>query len=301
MLAALALAAVILGAVAFASFEHVPLGIAFYWAVTTATTVGYGDVTPHNTAGRIVAVALMLTAIPLAGGVFAVVAAQVTATRLGKLLQVDLDLERRGFVALVGSHRAIGAVAEELARSGAGVRLVTEAQVHGHITEVDQLRLDPSDEASLRDAHLERAERVIVVGKDDAETLLVAVLVRELAPSVPVLAVASSAKVREALAGLGVSASVAVDELLVHTLAKAGETPHAGNLLLELVASERVRLREVEVSSELEGRTLAEAASSLGSLVLGRVRDNTVELAVGLNDATLESHDRLILVEERRG
>jgi len=301
LLGALAVACVLVGAVAFSLVEHVSLGIGLYWAFTTATTVGYGDVTPHNTAGRIVAVALMLTAIPLAGGVFAVIAAEITATRLGKLLQVGFEIERHGFVAVVGSHRSIGAVAEELARAGAVVRIVSTVELHEHGTEIEHLQLDPTDEANLRRARLERAERVMVVGVDDAETLLVGVLVRELAPAVPVLAVASSAKVREALSGLGVEASVAVDELLVHTLAKAAETPHAGNLLLELVASERVRLREVEVGPELQGHSLAEAAGALGSLVLGRVHDGSVELAVGLEGIRLEANDRIIVVEERRG
>jgi voltage-gated potassium channel len=34
-----------------------------YWAVTTITTVGYGDITPHTTAGRIVAAIVMLVGI----------------------------------------------------------------------------------------------------------------------------------------------------------------------------------------------------------------------------------------------
>ncbi|HEY7536348.1 MAG TPA: potassium channel family protein [Gaiellaceae bacterium] len=40
-------------------------GLAFWWAITTVTTVGYGDVVPTNTAGRIVASVLMLMGISL--------------------------------------------------------------------------------------------------------------------------------------------------------------------------------------------------------------------------------------------
>jgi voltage-gated potassium channel Kch len=43
-------------------------GDALWWAVTTVTTVGYGDVVPENTAGRVVAGVLMLagvSAIPI--------------------------------------------------------------------------------------------------------------------------------------------------------------------------------------------------------------------------------------------
>lgn len=41
------------------------LGLAYWWAVATVTTVGYGDVVPESPGGRIVASGLMLTGIAL--------------------------------------------------------------------------------------------------------------------------------------------------------------------------------------------------------------------------------------------
>jgi voltage-gated potassium channel len=41
------------------------IGLAYWWAVTTVTTVGYGDVVPESTAGRVVGAALMLTGLAL--------------------------------------------------------------------------------------------------------------------------------------------------------------------------------------------------------------------------------------------
>ena len=41
------------------------LGLAYWWAVTTVTTVGYGDVVPETPGGRIVASMLMLTGLAL--------------------------------------------------------------------------------------------------------------------------------------------------------------------------------------------------------------------------------------------
>ena len=41
------------------------LGVSYWWAITTVTTVGYGDVVPHTTAGRLVGSCLMLTGLAL--------------------------------------------------------------------------------------------------------------------------------------------------------------------------------------------------------------------------------------------
>lgn len=41
------------------------IGLAYWWAVTTVTTVGYGDVVPASPAGRFVGAALMLTGLAL--------------------------------------------------------------------------------------------------------------------------------------------------------------------------------------------------------------------------------------------
>jgi voltage-gated potassium channel len=53
--------------VLFLSFEQATNGSAqtlwdaFYWSIATITTTGYGDIHPHTTGGRIVAIVLMLT------------------------------------------------------------------------------------------------------------------------------------------------------------------------------------------------------------------------------------------------
>jgi voltage-gated potassium channel len=59
----------------FSVTQHTGIVTGLYWATATATTVGYGDVTPHGAGGQFLAVAVMLTAIPLLGAAFASLAA----------------------------------------------------------------------------------------------------------------------------------------------------------------------------------------------------------------------------------
>lgn len=57
-------------------FGNIWLGL--WWAVQTVTTVGYGDVVPHETSGRVIATVLMLSGI----GFLTVVTAVITAAFL---------------------------------------------------------------------------------------------------------------------------------------------------------------------------------------------------------------------------
>lgn len=57
------------------------LGLAYWWAVTTVTTVGYGDVVPESPAGRIVASMLMLTGIALIPTLTSVIVSALIAKR----------------------------------------------------------------------------------------------------------------------------------------------------------------------------------------------------------------------------
>jgi voltage-gated potassium channel len=58
--------------------EFPTLGRGLWWAAQTVSTVGYGDVVPHATRGRLVAVMVMLSALAF----LTVVTAAITATLL---------------------------------------------------------------------------------------------------------------------------------------------------------------------------------------------------------------------------
>ena len=65
-----------------------------YWAVTTMTTVGYGDLSPHTTAGKLVAVAVMLVGIGFVALLTGAVAEAFISPRAQKAASLVADSAR---------------------------------------------------------------------------------------------------------------------------------------------------------------------------------------------------------------
>jgi voltage-gated potassium channel len=57
------------------------IGLAYWWAVETVTTVGYGDVVPQDPPGRIVGVLLMLAGLSLIPTLTSVIVSTLIAKR----------------------------------------------------------------------------------------------------------------------------------------------------------------------------------------------------------------------------
>ena len=93
--------AVLVGALAvflFDNSEYPTFGKAMWFTLQTVTTVGYGDVTPVNPVGRVVAAVVMLTSI----GLITIITAAITSTFVAAAARrdpraqdlVDDDVER---------------------------------------------------------------------------------------------------------------------------------------------------------------------------------------------------------------
>ena len=71
--------------------EFPTLGLALWWAVSTVTTVGYGDVVPEDPWGRIVATGLMIVGFASLSLLTGIVASLLVSRRTGQQAHETLD------------------------------------------------------------------------------------------------------------------------------------------------------------------------------------------------------------------
>jgi voltage-gated potassium channel len=292
-----AVACVLIGALLFSLAENITYTTGLYWAIATATTVGYGDVTPHNGLGRVIASGVMLTTIPLLASVFALATGGYAAAGIRRILAMHSPLPDPPYRLVIGMSQSVPAILRELIAAGVTVVLLADVDPAGVPTEVHHIRADPTDEAAIRRTNPADAEQALITGKSDGDVLVSSVLVRKLAPDLPIVAVVSSASVREALADLGVRQTMSPHDLIAATLAKSLEAPHAADMVSDLVESPRHRLSEVDAAAEgAVGKALSAVRDERDGLVLGLVHDGKFSLGIA-EDPTIEAGDSLLIAE----
>jgi voltage-gated potassium channel len=295
-----AAACVLVGAALFALTQDLPFTTGLYWAVTTATTVGYGDVTPHNGVGRLIASGVMLTTIPMLAAVFALLTSGAVATGIRRILAMATPFPEGTYRLVVGMHPMVPAILEELARAGIPVVLAADVEPSGIREDVHLIRGDPTQPATISKARPEGAQQALITGGSDGDVLVSAVILRKQAPDLPITALVGAASVREALEELGVQHALSAEELVSRTLATTLETPHAGQMVAQLVESGRDILAEVDADQDTIGKTLSAVRDERGDLVLGVVHADRFTLGIG-EDPVIASGDRLLIADPAKG
>ncbi len=208
-------------------------------------------------------------------------------------------LPQAAYTVVYGANPTVGRALDELATSGDPVVLVAADKPADLSDSVTFLSGDPADEKVIAASHPERANRALIAAASDSDTLVIAVALHHMAPNLEILALTHSANVARALLELGVRHTLSSDDLVGHTLAKSLETPQAGDLLLQMVDTDRYRLRESPVPADLTSRPLSAArVAAPGTLVLGISRGDRVDLGLE-DDPLLQSGDSLIVLEPK--
>lgn len=271
---------IVLGGLAFAAYDGVSWPTGMYWAVTTATTVGYGDVVPKTPTGRVIAVSVMLTAIPLMGYVFAEVAALTVESRMRRWLGLRSVMHLQKAVIVLGSASWVPELLGALSAHDSAVVVLSTTSPSLSWEHVHWVQGDPNEPSQYAALPLATAEAVVLGLDSDADNLLAAIGLRHLFPDLVILSMPESERVAQALRDLGVAVHVARDPLLAHVLAKSLDAPHAGKLLFRLLLHDQYRIEEEPVPANWVGQDFARARKTADGVCLGLIQDQEVYLGL---------------------
>lgn len=292
----IAIGSVIAGAVLFSRFEQIPFMTALYWSITTATTVGYGDVVPVNFAGRIIAIGVMLTSIPLFGAMFTLLAAFIVETRIRGLTGIGNVSFLRDHILVLGYSEESASVIDAL-RPMAKIVVIAEDLTQEQLpNDVLMIKGDPRESSILLRARASHARHAVITGMRDGDMLEIVIVLRETAPDLPIAVSTKSPVAVRALKSLGVQHTLNSPEILGHLLAKTLQAPHAAELLLAIVNSDEFVIEEHAVEAKYIGLHFHELRSDYEGFVLGLAQGNDVALGVK-RDPIVQEGDQVLCLK----
>ena len=285
---------------------------AFWMAIITLTTVGYGEVHPLGSGGRLVTVLLLL------GGIFTV---QLVIQRFAQLSSTGyfhrLRLRREqamldaicDHVIICGYGRMGQEVAACMAREDVPLLVIDQqaqrtalATEHGFYGVTGDASLDDV----LRKAGVERARSLVAVLGTDADNVYVVLSAKALAPRIQMIARAESREAASKLRRAGADDVVSPPVAGGRALASKALHPEAVSFM-EVLAGTKYQIERIELTTSQEdfgrlpGRSLAEIqlGARSGVLVLAIRSARGVQVNPG-GHAVLHPGDQLILLGSPR-
>lgn len=199
---------------------------AFYFTLVTASTVGYGDVTPQTAEARLFGMSVLVlgtASFAVALGTLLGPAIQARLARtLGRMTESQLDA-LEDHVVVLGYGDLTEAVVDELEADTAFVVVTPDASVADLLREQDVAVYvgDPSDEATLKRVGIDRARAVVAATDDDADDAMSVLTARHLNAEIRIVAAATDreniGKLRRAGADTVISPAAIGGRLLVQS------------------------------------------------------------------------------------
>ena len=298
------------GAVGFMLVEGWSFGESLYMAVITVSTVGYGEVRPLSSAGRALAVAVIVVAVGALG---------FSATSIGVYLadgHLLRDLRRKrmeralraldGHFIICGGGRFGREVAAEFLRSQASYAVV-DLDPAGCVL-ADQPGLpfvkgDAGDDRALREAGVERAKGLVAALPADDANLYVVLTARQINPGLTIITKAVEQRSIDKLRLAGADRVVSPYLIAGRAMASALLRPSVVSFLDEALYHESTPLQmeqlQIPDHSPLVGTSVSAARidDATGATVLAVHRANgTLVSAPKALTATLGDGDILVAV-----
>lgn len=308
---------IFLGSTAFAYFEEeVDFGDALWWSIVTMTTVGYGDIFPITTEGRIVGIGVMIMGIGFLGLLLATVAGVIVENRLLEGKGMKPTSATGHFIICGWNFRGEKIVAElrsDSKSSSAPIVVIAEiAEKPVDDQNLHFIRGEVNPE-TLKKANIESAQVAIVLSDDsldcyarDAKTILNTMTIKNLCRDIYACVELTDPKNVDHCQMAKADEIIVVGELSTNLLVQAALDHGITRMISELVSNRYgMNLDKIKLPSNLANRTFFEVMSELkekhGILCVG-VEDMDGKNLITNPDShyKLDKDDQLIIISSER-
>jgi len=282
LVALLIVAVIVVGTAGYMLIEGWSAFDAFYMTAITITTVGYGEVHPLSTAGRLFTVFICFTGV---GAIFYAFTLFMTLLAGGTLVERRerkrlarmLDTLKDHFI-LCGFGRMGEIIAREFARQNVPFVVIERSAERMHLA-MDQgflvVEADASNEEVLKRVGIDRARGLIAAVSTDAENVYAVLSARLMKPDLFIVGRAETEDARTKLRRAGADRVISPYHLGGLQLAQTALRPAVVDFVQLATSSDNMDLNleqvHISVGSPLDGKSLLDAGlrKRFGVVVVG--------------------------------
>lgn len=157
------------------------VGTAFYFAIVSMSTVGYGDITPHSITARLFTASIIILGITVFATSISAIAGPVIGGNLKRLVKGRFSTAmRKNHIIIAGATPLALSVYAGLRRRGDEVTvIVPPGTPQEYPAATDLIEGDPSSVEVLHSAGVTRARYVLALRDDDAENAFIVLAAKE--------------------------------------------------------------------------------------------------------------------------
>jgi voltage-gated potassium channel len=249
---------IIFGTLGFHFIEGLSIIDSLYHTTQTVTTVGYGDIPPRTTSGKIFTVIFMLTGVgvvlyALTSSVQLIIQSEIIAA-FGKRRKVKEMSKLENHFIICGVGRVGSRIIRELEREGVQFVVIEKnpEKVKRLIDNNEYVILsDATLEENLKQAGVERARGLAACLPDDADNVYVVLTARDINKNLHIVARAVEEQAESKLIRAGASRVVAPTIIGSHRMAQALLKPAVADFMDSITAeSLDLGFEQVEIADD---------------------------------------------------
>jgi voltage-gated potassium channel len=258
-----------------------------YMTITTLTTVGFREVNPLSTGGRVFTMVLILAGVVTLFTSIAIVAELIIQGTLSEPLRrrrMERRIEALRNHFIICAYGRVGRAAADEFKEQGEQYVIVEAQEqlerlmaeHG----APYIVGDPSVEAILHDAGIDRAKGLVSAVDSDAVNVYITLTARTLNPKLYIVARASAPESVDQLYRAGADRVVSPYTLSGKQMASLALHPSVVEFIDMVTVAPNMRLEEIVVrrGSALDGKTVGTASNERGDVTILAVKKQGAEL-----------------------
>lgn len=272
-----------------------------YFTVSTISTVGFGDITPLSTVGKIIVILLIIFGIAIFFLIIESLMQIAVKKRVAEVLELEeeeIKLENHVIVCGYGLYGKV--VAKELKTLGETILVVDNEEdkvKEAEEDEFDTIKGSAMEESTLIKAEIEKAKALVITQEDAGTVAFIAITAQQINPEIRLIARASKVEYLDQFLKVGIDRIISPEAVGGRMMARAATAPQYFDFLNRLTVVPGLELAEmnIEKGSEAAGKACGEMAKRCRAHCLVLYKETGEIIPSPSLENILDAGDRVIM------